>query len=87
VAPTGRPISADRAGAAVPTHALRPKSGQPHQVTIWLLVDGNAIYLVTGDRRRQWVQNVLDADPVLGPGTLRDGAPDALGIRQRAERH
>jgi deazaflavin-dependent oxidoreductase (nitroreductase family) len=40
------------------THYGR-KSGQPHEVTIWFLVDGEAVYLVTGDRRRQWVRNVL----------------------------
>jgi len=40
------------------THLGR-KSGQPHQVTIWFLVDGDVVYLVTADRRRQWVRNVL----------------------------
>jgi deazaflavin-dependent oxidoreductase (nitroreductase family) len=45
------------------THYGR-KSGQPHEVTIWFLVDGEAVYLVTADRRRQWVRNVL-AHPVV----------------------
>jgi deazaflavin-dependent oxidoreductase (nitroreductase family) len=40
------------------THYGR-KSGQPYEVTIWFLIDGEAVYLVTGDRRRQWVRNVL----------------------------
>jgi deazaflavin-dependent oxidoreductase (nitroreductase family) len=40
------------------THYGR-KSGQPHEVTIWFLVDGEVVYLVTGDRRRHWVRNVL----------------------------
>jgi deazaflavin-dependent oxidoreductase (nitroreductase family) len=40
------------------THYGR-KSGQPHEVTIWFLVDGEAVYLVTADKRRQWVRNVL----------------------------
>ena len=35
------------------------KTGRRHEVTIWFLVDGGIVYLVTGDRRRQWVQNVL----------------------------
>jgi deazaflavin-dependent oxidoreductase (nitroreductase family) len=40
------------------THVGR-KTGQQHEVTIWFLVDGDLVYLVTADRRRQWVQNVL----------------------------
>ena len=67
------------------THYGR-KSGQPYEVTIWFLVDGEAVYLVTGDRRRQWVRNVLahpavqlrvrdetfagEVTPVTGPGEM-----------------
>jgi deazaflavin-dependent oxidoreductase (nitroreductase family) len=40
------------------THVGR-KSGQSHEVAIWFLVDGEAVYLVTGDKRRQWIRNVL----------------------------
>jgi deazaflavin-dependent oxidoreductase (nitroreductase family) len=40
------------------THYGR-KSGRSHEVTIWFLVDGDLVYLVTADRRRQWVRNVL----------------------------
>jgi deazaflavin-dependent oxidoreductase (nitroreductase family) len=40
------------------THYGR-KTGHPHQVTAWFLVDGEVVYLVTADRRRQWVRNVL----------------------------
>jgi deazaflavin-dependent oxidoreductase (nitroreductase family) len=40
------------------THYGR-KTGHSHQVTVWFLVDGEAVYLVTADRRRQWVRNVL----------------------------
>jgi deazaflavin-dependent oxidoreductase (nitroreductase family) len=35
------------------------KTGRRHEVTIWFLVDGDVVYLATGDRRRQWVRNVL----------------------------
>lgn len=35
------------------------KTGRGHEVTIWFLVDGDVVYLVTADRRRQWVRNVL----------------------------
>lgn len=45
------------------THYGR-KSGRPHEVTIWFLVDGDAVSLGTGDKRRQWVRNVL-ADPAV----------------------
>jgi deazaflavin-dependent oxidoreductase (nitroreductase family) len=40
------------------THVGR-KTGQRHEVTIWFLVDGDLVYLVTADRRRHWVRNVL----------------------------
>jgi len=40
------------------THYGR-KTGHLHQVTVWFLVDGAVVYLVTADRRRQWVRNVL----------------------------
>jgi deazaflavin-dependent oxidoreductase (nitroreductase family) len=40
------------------THYGR-KTGRPHEVTVWFLVDGDLVYLVTADRRRQWVRNVL----------------------------
>jgi deazaflavin-dependent oxidoreductase (nitroreductase family) len=40
------------------THVGR-KTGRRHEVTIWFLVDGDLVYLVTADRRRHWVRNVL----------------------------
>jgi deazaflavin-dependent oxidoreductase (nitroreductase family) len=55
------------------THYGR-KSGQPHQVTVWFLVDGEAVYLVTADRGRQWVRNVLARPTVelrMGGETFR----------------
>jgi deazaflavin-dependent oxidoreductase (nitroreductase family) len=39
------------------THHGR-KSGRPYQVTIWFLVDGETVYLMTMNMRRQWTQNV-----------------------------
>lgn len=68
------------------THYGR-KTGHPHEVTIWFLVDGDVVYLVTADRRRQWMRNVLarpgielraggetfrgEAEPVTEGGTSR----------------
>jgi deazaflavin-dependent oxidoreductase (nitroreductase family) len=39
------------------THYGR-KSGKPYQVTIWFLVDGPTVYLMTMDMKRQWTRNV-----------------------------
>jgi deazaflavin-dependent oxidoreductase (nitroreductase family) len=39
------------------THYGR-KTGLPHQVTIWFLVDGTTVYLVTMDMKRHWTRNV-----------------------------
>jgi deazaflavin-dependent oxidoreductase (nitroreductase family) len=39
------------------THYGR-KTGMPHQVTIWFLVDGTTVYLVTMDMERHWTRNV-----------------------------
>jgi deazaflavin-dependent oxidoreductase (nitroreductase family) len=39
------------------THYGR-KSGKPHEVTIWFVVDGDRVYLGTANVNRQWVRNV-----------------------------
>jgi len=39
------------------THHGR-KSGNPYDVTIWFLVDGDTVYLVTMNMKRQWTRNV-----------------------------
>ena len=39
------------------THRGR-KSGKPYRVTIWFMVDGDTVYLVTANASRQWVRNV-----------------------------
>ncbi|MGH9524237.1 MAG: nitroreductase family deazaflavin-dependent oxidoreductase [Terriglobales bacterium] len=39
------------------THYGR-KTGQPHQVTIWFVVDGDRLYLGTASVKRNWVKNV-----------------------------
>ncbi len=47
------------------THYGR-RSGKPYEVTIWFMVDGETVYLVTANRERQWVRNVtLKPDVVL----------------------
>jgi deazaflavin-dependent oxidoreductase (nitroreductase family) len=38
------------------THYGR-KTGNPHQVTIWFVVDGGKVYLGTADVNRHWVRN------------------------------
>ena len=39
------------------THYGR-RSGKPFEVTIWFLVDGDLIYLLTANMQRQWTRNV-----------------------------
>ena len=39
------------------THYGR-KTGKPHEVTIWFVVDGDKLYIGTANVNRQWVRNV-----------------------------
>jgi deazaflavin-dependent oxidoreductase (nitroreductase family) len=39
------------------THYGR-KTGKPHEVTIWFILDGDRLYIGTTNVNRQWVQNV-----------------------------
>jgi deazaflavin-dependent oxidoreductase (nitroreductase family) len=39
------------------THHGR-KSGRPYEVTIWYMVDGDRLYLVSANADRNWVRNV-----------------------------
>lgn len=39
------------------THYGR-RSGRPHEVTIWFLVEGDTVYLTTMNMQRQWTRNV-----------------------------
>jgi deazaflavin-dependent oxidoreductase (nitroreductase family) len=39
------------------THYGR-KTGKPHEVTIWFVVEGDRVYLGTANVSRQWVRNV-----------------------------
>jgi deazaflavin-dependent oxidoreductase (nitroreductase family) len=39
------------------THYGR-KTGKPHEVTIWFVLDGERLYIGTANVNRQWVQNV-----------------------------
>jgi deazaflavin-dependent oxidoreductase (nitroreductase family) len=39
------------------THYGR-KTGKPHEVTIWFVLDGDRLYIGTATVNREWVQNV-----------------------------
>jgi deazaflavin-dependent oxidoreductase (nitroreductase family) len=39
------------------THLGR-KTGKPHEVTIWFVLDGDRLYLGTANANHQWVRNV-----------------------------
>jgi len=46
------------------THYGR-RTGKPYEVTIWFMVDGDAIYLGSANVRRQWTRNVRKKPRVL----------------------
>jgi len=39
------------------THYGR-KTGKPHEVTVWFVLDGDRLYIGTANVKRQWVRNV-----------------------------
>ena len=50
------------------------RTGKPHSVTIWFLVDGPRLYLGTMNAKRDWVRNVLKnplAEFEIGPVRVR----------------
>ncbi len=73
-APAGTTSIAEQLAAAAGRWTLRlrhrgRRTGTPYQVTIWFLVDGETMYLVTANVRRQWVRNVtVNPDVVLEVG-------------------
>jgi len=54
---------ADRSTLRLTHHGRR--SGKPYEVTIWFMVEGEAVYLVTANRERQWGRNVT-VNPTVG---------------------
>lgn len=69
------------------THHGR-KSGKPYEVTIWFMVEGETVYLVSANARRQWVRNVRATPRVsirAGDETFA-GVVEPIGDRA-AERH
>src|SRR5690242_16992443 len=50
------------------------RTGKPHSVTIWFLVDGPRLYLGTLNAKRDWVRNVTknpEAEFEIGPVRVR----------------
>src|ERR1043166_6520292 len=66
---------ADRGTLRITTRGR--KTGRPHTVTIWFVVDGRTIFLGTLDARRDWVRNLQKSPDV----TLE---VDGLRLRGRA---
>jgi deazaflavin-dependent oxidoreductase (nitroreductase family) len=56
------------------THYGR-KTGRPHKVTIWFVLDRDKLYIGTANVNRQWVRNVQKTPQV----TLSIGAKDFQG--------
>ena len=69
------------------THYGR-KTGKPHEVTIWFVVDGDNVYIGTANVNRQWVRNVQKTPRVrlsMG-GETYDGMARFLTDRAEHER-
>jgi deazaflavin-dependent oxidoreductase (nitroreductase family) len=69
------------------THYGR-KTGRPHEVTIWFVVDGDKLYLGTANVNRQWVRNVQKTPQIRLSiaGESFDGAARFLTDRSEHER-
>src|SRR3974377_451106 len=68
------------------THYGR-KTGKPHEVTIWFVLDGDRLYIGTANVNRQWVRNVQKTPRVklsIGGETF-DGT--ARFLTDRADHH
>jgi len=67
------------------THRGR-KSSKVYEVTIWFVVDGDAMYLTTMNRGRQWVRNVLHTPQValrIGPEEFTGTVEPVSGEREQ----
>jgi len=69
------------------THYGR-KTGEPHEVTIWFVLDDDKLYIGTANVNRQWVRNVQKTPKIrlsIGGGTF-DGNARFLTDRAEHER-
>lgn len=69
------------------THYGR-KTGKPHEVTIWFVLDGDRLFIGTANANRQWVRNVQKTPEVklsMGGETF-DGTARFLTNRAEHER-
>jgi hypothetical protein len=66
---------ADRGTLQITTRGR--KTGNPHTVTTWFLIDGTTVFLATLDAKRDWVRNVAKTPAV-------DLDIDGLRLRGRA---
>jgi deazaflavin-dependent oxidoreductase (nitroreductase family) len=76
------------------THHGR-KSGKPYEVTIWFVVEGDTIYLMTADASRQWPRNVkarpqiaikIGAENFSGEASALESDADRARVFQMAGR-
>jgi len=69
------------------THYGR-KTGKPHEVTIWFVLDGDRLYIGTANVNRQWVRNIQKTPKIrlsIGGETF-DGNARFLTNRAEHER-
>ena len=56
-APVAETLAALRERRTVELTTTGRRSGKPHTVTVWFVVDGEVVYLNTLDPERDWVRN------------------------------
>ena len=56
-------LAAHRDRGTLQLTTLGRKTGKRHTVTIWFLVDGETVYLVTMKMRRDWPRNIVKNGP------------------------
>ena len=69
------------------THYGR-KTGKPHEVTIWFVLDGDRLYIGTANVNRQWVRNLQEIPKVRlsTGGEIFDGTARFITDRVEHER-
>ena len=64
------------------------KTGKPHEVTIWFVLDGDRLFIGTANVNRQWVRNVKKTPKIrlsIGGGSF-EGTAHFLADRAEHER-
>lgn len=62
-------------------------SGRPHEIEIWFVVHDSTIYLLSGNKRSDWVKNLLNDPAVTVRITKHTFSGSARVVKDREEEH